>query len=486
MLIGHTLRYLPTQLLSPVAQLLSMVLWTHWLAPAEMGVFTQVTVAQEMAYLACLGWFSVYALRYLPPADDLAGRQRYLGTENTVVLASLAGSAVAALLGALLLPTERLTPKLLLMMAAYFATKALNAHYAERARAQAAFGAFGAVQLAGPVGGLVLGWLAMQHMEPTATVLLAAYALAQLLGTLLALPALGMVWRLPRPDWALLRAALSFGGPLLLLAVLGWWAENYIRYLVQWHSGPAALGLMVVGWALGRRAASVASMVVATAAFPIASRLLNEGRRDEAMAQLRINAVMLAGVLLPVTVGVELLGPALVALTVAEDYRAVTAELLSLSMLAATVRNLHMHATDQLMVLERRIRLVATIDVFEILACAGCSLAGLYLDGLSGAVIGQAVGSLLTLGLSIYWAHQRLGFVWPWGQTGRILLACGAMVGVLELLSPKPDLAGLLLGSAVGALVYVVAMGLLFLPELRAWRAGRRQAVAAPDTQAST
>lgn len=476
MLISHTLRYLPAQLLSPLAQLASMVLWTHFLAPAEMGVFTLVTVSQEIAYLVCLGWFSVYALRFLPPPEDTAGRLRYLGTENTVVLASLGASTVAAVISGLLLPDGHASPGLLATMAAFFGTKALNAHYAERARAQASFMAYSLVQLAGPVGGLLLGWLAMQWLGASAAVLLGAYALAQLLGTVLAWPGLGMVWRLPRPDAQLLRDAFGFGAPLLLLAVLGWVAENYLRYLVQWHSGPAALGLMVVGWALGRRCASVASMLVATAAFPLASRLLNQGKREEALVQMRTSAALLLAVLLPVTAGVEALGPALVAVTVAAEYRDITTELLALSMLAGAVRNLHMHVTDQIMVLERRIRMAAEVDVVEIVACAGCSLAGLVWWGLPGAVAGQAVGSLITLALSMWWAHKHLGFRWPWADTARIGLASVVMAGVLTGVHPDASLWGLLGGTLLGALVYLVLMALLFAPLLRRWWAARQGA----------
>lgn len=476
MLISHTLRYLPAQLLSPLAQLASMVLWTHFLAPAEMGVFTLVTVSQEIAYLVCLGWFSVYALRFLPPDSDVAGRARYLGTENSVVLASVLASAVAAAVSSLFLPEGHHSLGLLAAMAAFFASKALNAHYAERARAQSSFLAYSLVQLAGPVGGLLLGWLAMRWLAPSASVLLGAYALAQTLGTVLAWPGLGMVWRLPRPDGQLLRDAFGFGGPLLLLAVLGWMAENYLRYLVQWHSGPAALGLMVVGWALGRRCASVASMLVATAAYPLASRLLNEGKRAEALAQMRTSAALLLAVLLPVTAGVEALGPALVAVTVAAEYRQVTTELLGLSMLAGAVRNLHMHVTDQIMVLDRRIRMAAEVDVVEIVACAACSLAGLVWWGLPGAVAGQAVGSLLTLALSMWWAQKHLGFRWPWADTARILLASLVMAGVLTGVHPDASLWGLLGGTVLGGVVYLLVMALLFAPLLRRWWARRQGA----------
>jgi O-antigen/teichoic acid export membrane protein len=372
-----------------------------------------------------------------------------------------------------MLPGEHENLGLALVMAAFFASKALNAHYAERARAQSAFLAYTALQLSGPVGGLALGWLAMHHWGATAAVLLGAYAVAQTLGTLLAFPGLGMSWRLPRPDAALLKAALGFGGPLLGLAMLSWVAENYIRYLVQWQAGAAALGLMIVGWALGRRCASVAAMVVTTAAFPIASRLLNEGRREEALAQLRLNAVMLMFVLLPVTVAVELLGPALVAMTVATEYRDVTVDLLGLSMAAGAIRNLHVHVTNQLMVLERRLKRSAQIDLVEIVACIVASAIGLLLYDLRGAVIGQALGSLLTLWLSIVWARRDLGFHWPWQETVKLGAACALMGAVLWWLRPSADLGGLLLGSAVGTVVFLLAAALVFAPELRRWRAAR-------------
>ncbi len=481
MLITHTLKYLPAQLLSPLAQLASMILWTHWLAPVEMGVFTLVSVTQELAYLGCLGWFAIYVLRYLPAESDVAGRLRYLGTENSVVLASLGLSALVAAITAWALPGEQAWGSSALAVAAFFGSKAVSTHYGERARAQASFVPYTLLQTAGPLGGLLLGWLALQHIAPTAAVLLSAYALAQTLGVLLALPGLGLSWRLPRPDVKLLRAALAFGGPVLGLAALGWVAENYIRYLVQWHSGAAALGLMIVGWSLGRRCAAVAATLVTTASFPLAARLLNDNRRDEALGSLRLNAAMMVGVLLPVTAAVELLGPTLVELFVAREYQAVTSELLGLSVLAGALRNLHMHTTDQLMVLERRLGMLAKVDVFEIALCAAFSLVGLLLEGVRGAVIGQALGSLATLGLSMWLAHHRLGFRWPWLDSAKIVVATAVMLAALLALHASHDAFGLGLATAVGTVVYGLAIAALFAPALRRFWAQRRAAQARSD-----
>lgn len=470
MLIRHTLKYLPAQLLSPAAQLISMILWTHWLAPVEMGLFTLVSATQEIVFTASLGWFSLYALRYLPPATDAEARRRYLGTENVVVLASLVGAMLAAAITAWSLHDAHVLLLNAIVIGSFFATRALNTHYGERARAQSAFLAYNVLQIAGPVGGLGLGLLAFRYFDASSLVLFAAYTCGQVLGTVLALPMLGMHWRLVKPDPALLRAAIVFGAPMLGLGALGWVAENYIRYLVQWESGTAALGLMVIGWSLGRRCAAVATMLVATAAFPLASRLINEGRRDEALAQLRINAALLVAVLVPVTVGLELLGPGLVGLAVAAEYQQTTSALLGLSVFAGMLRNLHMHVTDQLMVLELKLKVLGLVTVLEIFACAAASLVGLRLYGLHGAIVGQAIGSALTLAYSLHWVRTRLGFAWPWSETLKVMLATALMAAAIALLGGGQGWLGLSIGVIVGLLSYALAMALIFVRDLRRFR----------------
>lgn len=467
MLLSHALRYLPTQLLSPLAQLASMVLWTHWLAPDAMGAFTLVSVMQEMAYLACLGWFSTYALRYLPPRTEPDALRRYLATENVVVLACVALSLAVAWPATWTLPEPQRHAGTVLAVGLFFATRALNAHYGERARAQSSFLSYGILQLAGPVGGLLLGWLALHHFAPDANVLLLSYALAQLLGTVLALPGLGMHWRLKSPDTILLRAALAFGGPVLGLSALGWVAENHIRYLVQWQAGATALGLMIVGWSLGRRCASVAAMLVTTAAFPLAARLLNEGRQEEALSQLRVNAALMLAVLMPATLAMQFVGPDLATLTVAAAYRDITGQLLGLSVLAGMLRNLHVHATDQLMLLQRRMAMIAQVNLIEIAACVLASALGLALWQLRGAVIGQALGSALALAISLGWARRHLGFRWPWADSLRITAASGAMAAALWAWHPAPSVLGTALWMAWGGLAYALACAVLFHAALR-------------------
>jgi O-antigen/teichoic acid export membrane protein len=487
-LLSHTLRYLPAQLLAPLAQLLSMLLWTHWLTPQHMGIFTLATVTQEMAYLLSLNWFSLYALRFQPAAEDRSAVRRYLGTENFMMLGASAVALVISGVSAWLWADPQDLWFALGALAAYFVTRSASSHYAERARAQSSFWAYSLLQTLGPLGGLFIGLVAVSYWRADAWALLYAYALAQLIGLVLALPRIGMLTNSLRPDREFMRGALRYGPPLIALGVLGWVGENYIRYLVQWREGAATLGLMIVGWALGRRCASVASMLVTTAAFPLASRLLNEGRRDEALQQVKNNAALLLSVLVPVTAGLMMLGPTLIALAVAEEYRLISSELLAVSMLAGAIRNLHIHVTDQWMKLEQRFAMVARVEILEIVACVAASWVGLVTYGLHGAVWGQAVGSTLALVMSVIWAKTQLGFIWPRVETVKILLATALMTALLLSLPNWSSMVGLLTYSILGGLVYAMAMGALFWPELkRQWRK-RRPAQAyqpAPDTQAS-
>ncbi|MEN9630604.1 MAG: hypothetical protein RJA10_3832, partial [Pseudomonadota bacterium] len=166
----------------------------------------------------------------------------------------------------------------------------------------------------------------------------------------------------------------------------------------------------------------------------------------------------------------------LVALTVSEAYRQLTTELLAISMLAGALRNLHVHATTQLMVLDRRFGMVARVDGLEVVLCTLASFVGLAGWGLHGAVAGQALGSALTLAYSLHGARQ-LGLVWPVAETLKIMLASGVMALGLLLLQAPPTLAGLLAACLLGAVLYGLAMALLFSPQLREMLA-RRQALA--------
>ena len=74
MLIRQTILYLPAQIVGPLAQFLSVILWTYFLSPDEMGAFALITAAQELAYTAAVFWFTLYTVRYFDKTATAADK----------------------------------------------------------------------------------------------------------------------------------------------------------------------------------------------------------------------------------------------------------------------------------------------------------------------------------------------------------------------------------------------------------------------------
>lgn len=467
MLIRQTIRYLPAQLLSPAFQLLSMVVWTYFLPPAEMGSYVLITATQEFAYLIALSWFSVYALRFMPFERGRAERNDFLHTEAAIVGISIPISLIAAVATVAIIDVTHMTWQTVLVIAFFYATRGVNTHYSERARAQSNIFAYTLLQIVGPILGFGIGLALLVFWQPTGEALILAYGVAQFIANLIAAPLIGVALLPRRIQGSILRAAFAYGGPILLLYGLGWIAENNFRYIVGHISGAAAFGLMAVGWGLGRRCASFGAMLVAAAAFPIAARLLNEGKRTEALQQLAINASLLIGVMAPTVVGIAMISTPATDLLIAEPYREMTKAILGLSALAAAIRFLHVHVSDQIFILEKRLTYAGIVDVVEIVAAVALTTAGLLLFGPVGAVIGTAIGSLLAAIVSMYLAMRKLDFVPSMVDIAKVMAATAAMAIGLAILPSAQSITGLVLTILFGMLVYALAITVAYRGEAR-------------------
>ena len=466
MLIRQTILYLPAQFLSPVAQFLSVMIWTWWLPPAQMSTFVLVTSTQELAYMLSRSWFSFYTLRFLPPAEDADGRRRYLETETTLLVLMTLPELAAAALSMHFFDGNGDPFPVFLIIAAYYVTRGLNNHFGERARAQDRILAYTLLMTSGPVGGLVAGVVATEIFGASAGGLLVAYAAMQALGTAVALPMIGASLRTARLDLTIFKAAVLNGGPMLAVNGIGWFGENGIRYVVDQIGGSTAFGLMAVGWGLGRRSASVASMLVAVAAFPIAARLINAGDRDTALEQLKTNAALLTAVLLPSVVGLWLVTDILVDLAVAETYRDVTRSILGLAAFGGMVRAYHAHATGQMLTLDRRYGLLVIVGLFEIVATTGLAVVGFSVNYLVGVVVGALIASGLTLAFSATLAIRLCGFRFPAADTVRIAFATAVMGGAVYTIDWPHTALGLVGATLIGGLSYVMALAAVYYKRL--------------------
>lgn len=461
MLVRHTLLYLPAQIMGPVAQLLSILIWAHLLSAEDLGLVTLVISFQELAFAAFYMWWSHYALRYIAGFRDADARQTFLGTE----LVAIAGSSVAQSL--ILAPIllwyfpNYMTAAALGWTTLFMLTRSLASYVGERARSEARIALYTWAVTVGPVGGLLFGAGLILLWESSPTAVFVGFALAQALAAGAALLFLDIGKGGAGVSPGILKKAFAFGVPVMAAQMFALVALNAPRLVVESSMGLTAVGIFAVGYGLGMRASSFATMLVTAGAYPLLVRKMELEGQDAAYEQLRKNIVLVALVVMPVAVGLLAVNRPVVELFVAAPYRDATYAILPLATIGGLMRHLRYHTVDQVFLVRSRTSIVTFISIVDVGLAIVSTLVGIRFAGLAGAAAGPMIAGAATLIVSFVLSRALLGFRAPVLETGAIFLAAMVMYAAVWLLPEAQSALQLALVVAAGAAVYGVAATLL-------------------------
>jgi O-antigen/teichoic acid export membrane protein len=459
MLMRQTFLYLPAQVLGPLAQMAATVAWTYWLAPDALGAYALIWAIQEIAGLAALSWWSAFVLRY---AVTLTDRRRFDAMECAVqALAALFQTAVAVLAVWFVLDLAP-TPHFIAAAVAFTLTRNLGSHLADRARAHVEIAAFSIIQIVGSLVGFGFGIIAVTQFGASPEALLWAYAIAQGLAIVIAVPLMRLELAWPKFDPVLLAAAWRYGAPLVVASLLVWVGSQAIRFIVQFEYGVAAVGYVTVGWWLGQRLTTFAAMLVTGASFTIAVQKIHELGARGALPQFADNSALLLAILVPSVAGVMVLNVPLVENLVAAAYVPVTIDILPLAVAAGAIRTFKNHGSDQVFLLFERTTLNIWSTTIEAVAMIACCWIGLRLGGMHGAVMGCLAAAVIGQTFSFTVARLEFGYYVRLTDLARILMATGLMTGALLLLPLAHTLLGMLVEVLAGVVVYGLAMAILY------------------------
>ena len=467
MLLRQTILYLPAQIVGPLAQFLSVILWTYFLSPQEMGTFALITAAQELAYTAIVFWFTLYTVRYFDKTATTADKNTFLDTERGVLL----GASFVTALGMLAMPlflTNGWDPNLAFAAVAYSVLRSAATHLADRARTAADAITYSILQVLWPVAGLGFGLLFVEIFSPTAATVLWGYTVAQIATFVLASSRLefGKIADISRP---MIRAAVRYAFPLVIGGIFVWFANNGIRFVIEHSEGTAAVGLVTVGWGLGIRAATSAAMLVTAAAFPLAVSKSREYGLVRGQEQLVENGILLLVALAPATAGLWAISQPLVGVLVAEPFREMTAHVLPWAILAGAFRSLRIHFGQHVFLLREETLIPLATDVVDGVATMIGGAIGLALGGLVGCVIGAACGSALGLVVTMVWGAYRHRFLFPLVDFLKICGAALTMVVALSFMPIRPQVLSLTAAIVTGAVIYGCMMGVLYPDRTRSF-----------------
>jgi O-antigen/teichoic acid export membrane protein len=474
MMIRHSLLYLPAQIIGPMMQLVAMVAWTHLVSEHTLGVITLVIATHELLQIACLAWWSQFALRFFGRYQQAADNERFRRTESAVLAASIAVQSIIVTVILLAVVAPEAGTWLIGATIAYVVSRTLTLYVSERARVSQQIGIYSVQQIVGPTLGFAAGWIMIVLLGADAEWVLAGYAVAHLVAVLLALPHLAFRFRLSPPDRNTLNSALHYGVPLIIGGALSWLGLNAPRFIVNEAMGLAAVGLFAVGYGLGQRAAGTAAMLVTAAAFPLAVRRMEEGGSTAAMRQLTDNGALLLAVLVPSVIGVFALREDIAGILIAEPFRAATIVILPLSVLAGGIRSARAHFCDQVFLLHRRTRLLMVVTCVDAVAAIVFGVTGTLAWGLFGAAAASAAAAMTAAIVSVAIATLGFHLRLPLMHLLRIAVAAAAMAATLTVLPAAHGIPSLIAYVGVGIATYALTLALLYLPWL--WRTSRRTA----------
>ncbi len=462
MLIRQTFLYLPAQLLPPIFQFASLIAWSHFATAETIGVVTLFTSIQEFLNLALINFWTTYTVRYAAKLSaDAENNHRFRATSTTVLGGSLLIQSILALLLYYLTIDHHASPGVMAVLVLLVCSRAFNLLQSERGRAQGDILLYSLTVMSGPVLGFFIGIGLLWRFGSAPVWVFLGFSLAQLVGSLFGLARDRDWFEIGRPDMALLRHALSYGLPLILSSTFSWVTQNASRLIVSYVSGLAAAGIFSLGFGLGYRASTIASMGVAAAAFPLAVRMSNDGDWEGALRQLSVNGALLFGVLCASLIGLALVAKDVLHLMVSSSMRDAAYPVMMWCLLAGGFLAMRTTFLNQVLLLKAETRPIAILGACEAVTMVGAAAVAVPMAGAAGGAAAFAgitgVAMLVMIRLA-----TAAGLVMPWRDYARVALASGAMAAAVLATPHAHTIPMLLARIAAGGAAFVAVLAILY------------------------
>lgn len=389
---------------------LSLIVWTHFLTPAEFGSYAMVSATVLFLNATAFEWIRLTALRLLYDRESATEINQTAFNSLTLMLTVIAaallpiGFALKFLDFHILGISPEWWPTIWLWLCSevLFAISTVTA----RLRMQS-WRYFYLMTLRSSVSvaiGLVLvlgygyGALGVAYGVLTAQI-----------GCALGLNLRDAVWLGARPLRArkeeILRIA-SYGAPLIISSSLGWAGTLAERTIVSQNLGQAAVGQYSVSADLMQKTVIFLMLAINTTAYPAIVRTFERDGVSAGERKLSENFIIYLMVGAPAAATLAALSPGVARLLVGEKFRDAVELLLPYVAITSVLRGLtsfHLSIALQLM---KKTKVLIASPIISLVFLFPCAFAGIRLAGLSGMAMGVALSQLASF-LTFYLFVRR-------------------------------------------------------------------------------
>lgn len=465
MLISNTLKYLPSQVLAPLSQFLSIILWTYFADEKLIGYVTLITAFQELAMAMFVNWWMHYAMREYGQFKQQQQLNSFWQTSRCVISISSVILVTAAVLNLVLFVDSNAGLTVCVLVALYAIFRARNNFNAAIASLEQQILRYAILTSVGPFVGLFIGVALLYQFGSNPVYPLLGYVLGEMLATLLAHQRLQHTLRW-QPDYQTIKQALHYGLPMIGAALCAWLILQYPRYFIAGSLSLEQAGLYAVGVGLGLRIASLITMIVTPAALPLLFKLVHEQGYQAAVSQLQQNLLLLLVVLLPGLLGLYAIMPVLVPMLVEQRFVDATMQVMPWALLAGGIEAVKNGYLNHYFFIHKK---TAGIFIYDTAMAVAVILLCFFMVkkfGIEGGAMASAAALAAGIGGLVLWLVLSARVRLPYISILKVIIAVAVMFLLVDKVSATDALSALVLKIFVGALSYTALMLLMFRQDI--------------------
>lgn len=453
------LGYLPVNIVQGVVGLLTIVLFTRVLDPAQYGVYALAFSVGSLTQTCVLTWTEAAMARFLAARESDGRTADHFATLYRLWL----GAAVLVPIACAVVLVLPLNGPLRFALVSALASGLVNSLVRlaqERRRAAGEVANSALLSIVHTLGGFLVGLaLAFAGLGGASPVLGVGLTSAACL--VLVLP--GELKRMAGGafDKALARSYAAYGLPVSLSLILALVLASTDRLLLGAFLDEATVGVYHAGYSLGSRTLDVVFIWLGMAGAPALISALERGGQPALVEAAREQAGFMTLLTLPAAVGLALVARPLAELMVGEALRTGAAHVTPWIAASGWLSGVTTYYLLQAFTLARRTPLLIVSMSAPAIANVILNLLLIPRLGLDGALWATTIS--YGLGAVAAWALGRRAcpLPIPWGVLAKAGVACAAMAVGVSLVPALGGILELMLKAGVGAAIYgAIVLGL--------------------------
>ena len=453
-LIRHLLGYMPVNIVLGLSSFGGVFLFTRLMGADDYGRYALAFSAMHVIHTLTLTWTEAAGYRFYAEAQAKGHLPDHFKTCLALALISLVPAFLV--LGATLLLLQGMPELrdaivwiLILLPVSVIVNIALQSHKAGLRVAR-----FSAIEIGRTLGGFLIGaglaWIGGFGAAAPLIGIAVSFSIA-------AATEGYWLWRQStggHVDWHGAKKYLAYGIPISAALVLDLILSASDRFLIAYFIDEAAVGAYAAGYGVADKTVLMICAWAAMAGAPLVMEAYEMRGKQAAETEARGMAQAIMLLAIPAAVGIAVVAKPLSDVMIGEELRDQAREIIPWIAVAGLFNGLLIHYFSEAFQLAHKTAERAFIMLIPSLLNIGLNIVLLPVMGLMGAVYATVFCYVLAVALLAGFGRRHLAMPVPMLDLAKILGACLAMAGAVQLFPGFGGLIELMCKAAIGALTY--------------------------------